>query len=130
MGWERKGRCAGWGLTRTAKGLSAELNLVGALKVLDEGVGTEGGVLASGTAEVGGFAASEGGEGLLPTSGRWPALLELVDVQPARGLDAAEMSGGGGPRVGTGGAGHVIADDVQLNVTESGLPMGMSWTQE
>ena len=32
------------------------------------------------------------------SSGRWPALLELVDVQPARGLDAAEMSGGGGPK--------------------------------
>ena len=59
LGWERKGRCAGWGLARTAEGLSAEPDLVGALKVFDEGVGTEGGVLASGTAEVGGFAASE-----------------------------------------------------------------------
>ena len=98
LGCERKGRCAGWGLTRSAEGLSAEPDLVGALEVFDEGVGTEGGVLASGTAEVGGFAASEGGEGLLPTSGRWPALLELVDVQPARGLHAAEMSGGGGPK--------------------------------
>ena len=92
--------------------------------------GTEGGVLASGTAEVGGFAASEGGEALLPTSGRWPALLELVDVQPARGFGKAKMSGGGGPRVGTGGAGHVSADGVPFDVAESGLPMGMSWTQE
>ena len=42
----------------------------------------EGGVLASGTAEVGGFAASEGGEALLPGRprgvGSWPALLELA----------------------------------------------------
>lgn len=112
MGWERKGRCAGWGLTRTAEGLSAEPDLVGALEVFDEGVGTEGGVLASGAAEVGGFVASEGGEALLPTGGSWPALPELVNVQPAGGLDAAKMSGGGGPRVGTGGAGHVSADGV------------------
>ena len=62
------------------------------------GVGTEGGVLASGTAEVGGFAASEFLETLSPMGRRGPALLELVDVQPARGLDAAEMSGGGGPQ--------------------------------
>ena len=33
--------------------------------------------------------------------------LELVDVQPARGLDAAEMSGGGGPK-GGGGGGLVV----------------------
>ena len=79
LGWERKGYCAGWGLTRTAEGLSAELNLVGALKVLNEGVGTEGGVLASGTAEVGGFAASEFLETLSPMGRRGPALLELVD---------------------------------------------------
>ena len=69
LGWERKGRCAAWGLTRTAEGLSAEPDLVGALEVFDEGVGTEGGVLASGTAEVGGFAASQGGEALLPMAG-------------------------------------------------------------
>ena len=79
LGGEWKGRCAGWGLTRTAEGLSAEPDLVGALKVLDEGVGTEGGVLASGTAEVGGFAASEFLETLSPMGRRGPALLELVD---------------------------------------------------
>ena len=71
LGWERKGRCAGWGLTRTAEGLSAEPDLVGALEVFDEGVGTEGGVLASGAAEVGGFVASEGGEALLPGRPGW-----------------------------------------------------------
>jgi len=38
--------------------LSAEQDLVGALKVVNEGVGTEGGGLARGAAEVGGPAAS------------------------------------------------------------------------
>ncbi len=49
-----RGRCAGWGLTRSAEGLSEEPDLVGALEVLHEGVGTEGGVLASGPTEVDG----------------------------------------------------------------------------
>ena len=96
--------------------------------------GVLGRVLASGTAEVGGFAASEGGESPLPGRPVWGRELASIagigNVQPTGGLDAAEMSGGGGPRVGTGGAGHESADGVQLNVTESGLPMGISWTQE
>ncbi len=42
---------------------------MGAIEVFDEGVGTESRVLASGPAEVGGFAASERSEALLPTAG-------------------------------------------------------------
>ena len=62
FGRERKGRGGCRGLTRTAEGVSAEADLVGALKVVDEGVGTEGGVLARSAAEVGSPGASEGGE--------------------------------------------------------------------
>ena len=95
------------GITRSAEGSSTEPDLVGALKVLDEAVGTEGGVL---TSFAGRLAASrrgrvarlsfpvdrcEGGSGL--------ALLKLVNVQPAGGLDAAlvrvgKMSAGGDQR--------------------------------
>ena len=69
--------------------------------------------------------ASEGGEALLPVGGLGPALLELVKIQPDGSFGEAKVSAGGGPRVGTGGASHVSAHRVQLDVAESGLPMGI-----
>jgi len=48
-----------------------------------------------------------------------------VKIQPDGSFGEAKVSAGGGPRVGTGGASHVSAHRVQLDVAGSGLPMGI-----
>ena len=62
----------------------------------DELVGAEGGIGAGGLAEGGGFAASEGGEALLPVRRGRPVPLELTSAVRIRG--ASQAGGGARPR--------------------------------
>ena len=59
-----------------AEWLGAELDSIALFELGDELVGAEGGIGAGGLAEGGGFAASEGGEALLPVRRGRPVPLE------------------------------------------------------
>ena len=56
------------------------MDAVALFELVDEFVGAEGGIGASGLAEGGGFAASAGGEALLPVRRGRPVPLELTSA--------------------------------------------------
>ena len=84
----------------------AEADLVGALEVLEEFVGAQGGVVAGGAPDGGDFAPREGGQAVAPTGGRGPTAQELVHVEPFGRRFEAEVGPGSGPAVVLGGLGQ------------------------
>ena len=111
--------------SRAAERLGAKLHAVSALQPGDEFIGATGGVVQSGHAQRGGFAAGERGEAVLPIRGILPAAVELFSVEPGRTWLQAEMRAGGGPTEVFHAIDNAGADRVQFHVAKRGLPMGI-----
>ena len=106
-----------------AEWLGPELDAGALFELGDELVGSEGRIGASGLAEGGGFAASEGGEALPPVSRRWPMALELSGIEPGGRRREVEVRAGRGPAVVGGGGTQTGPDWVHFDVAEGGGPM-------